>query len=301
MRRLPMVRTHLWLTRAYRAAALSASLLALLCRPSFAQTGGKAAGAPSPASLLPASIRAAGVLRVGADAAVAPYLFTNDQGQIVGLEADFMHALGDELGVKIEITNTSFAGLVPALESGRVDVAMSDFSDTLEREKVVDYTLSGESLLVSAGNPKHIKSLADLCGKTVAVAKGTISATLAQEQAAKCAQDGKPSLNVLLFPAVPVAQLQVQDRRADATITDFGDAIYQQKRSNGLLEAAGEPFAPNYHGAAVKKGQTQLRDALQAAFKELMAKGTYRQILEKWGLQKLALDHTIVNAAATQH
>src|SRR5580765_5015109 len=70
---------------------------------------------PDYAALLPASIRHANLIRIGADASTPPYLFVNKDGELEGLEFDFMQALSDEIGVPIQVVATSFSGLVPSL------------------------------------------------------------------------------------------------------------------------------------------------------------------------------------------
>src|SRR6185437_15947044 len=94
---------------------------------------------------------------------------------VIGMDADLAKALGDVMGLKISVVNATFDSIIPGLASGKYDLGMSSFTDTKEREKTVDfvtYFIAGTSFFTKTGGPT-INTLADLCGKTVAVEKGT--------------------------------------------------------------------------------------------------------------------------------
>jgi polar amino acid transport system substrate-binding protein len=178
---------------------------------------------------------------------------------------------------------------------------MGDFTDTEEREKVVDfvdYTKSFQALLVQKGNPKGFRTADDLCGANVAAGKGSLSEKLATEQAHKCKDAGKPQLNVLSFEDAAASTLQVQNGRADAVIIDYVIAAYSSKQS-GKTEVVGDPFHAQFHGAATKKGNEGVTKALVAAFDQIIKDGTYGEILKKWELDRLAMEKPILNAATT--
>jgi polar amino acid transport system substrate-binding protein len=283
------------------ALAATVALLPLSACGGGAASGNPAAAADgSPASMLPKQIRDRGTLQVGGSTSVAPYLY-QENGQVTGFEKDMMDAIGNVLGVKISLADTGFAALVPAVQSGRIDVAMGDFTDTAEREKVVDfidYTKSFQALLVQKGNPKNLQSTQDLCGANVAAGKGSLSEKLANEQAQKCKDAGKPQLKVLSFEDAAASTLQVQNGRADAVVIDYVIAGYSSKQS-GKTEVVGEPFYDQFHGAATKKGNKELSKALVAAFEQIIKDGSYAQILKKWDLDRLAMDKPILNGATT--
>jgi polar amino acid transport system substrate-binding protein len=259
----------------------------------------KAASGNALYDALPRSVQDAGTLKIGGSATVAPYL-SKEGTAFVGLEKDLIDALGQTLGVKVELLDIGFAGLVPALQSRKIDVAMSDFTDTAERQQAVtfvDYTKSFSVVLAQAGNPKNLKTVDDLCGTTVASTVGTTSEKLADQQKAKCEEAGRPSVNVLRLENSPTTKLQVQSGRAAALMIDY--VIGQHIAGQGQGAVIGEPFYLQYHGAAVRKDNEKLRDALVAAFTKMMADGTYTKILAKWKVDKLAMDKPLVNAATS--
>lgn len=286
-----------------KRSALCAALLAAVTFLVAGCGGGASAGsAPSGNPLhdmLPASVRQSGTLTIGGSTAVAPYLY-KDGATVVGFEKELMDALGTVLGVRIEFVDTGFPGLVPGLQSRKLDVAMGDFTDTPERQQAVDfvdYTTSYQTLLVQKGNPKNLHSTDDLCGATVASAVGSLSDKLAAEQGTRCTDAGRPGVTVLRLEDAANTTLQVQTGRADAVIIDYVIARHIAENSDHS-EVAGEPFHEQYHGAAVRKGNDELRDALVAAFTEIIRNGSYGQILQKWDMQRLAMPAPIVNAVA---
>jgi polar amino acid transport system substrate-binding protein len=251
-------------------------------------------------SALPEKIRKEKVLTIGGETTLAPYLFRQD-GKITGIEADFMQALEKVLDVKINVINTAFSSMVIGLLSKRVDVAMSDFSDTIEREKqvdFVDYTKTGQMLVVAKGNPLKIHSLADLCGHVAAGPTGSLSVQLAEQQSAKCVAEGKNKVDVKKFPSGADTYLALENGRVDTTGIDYAIAAHQAKASNGKLELAGELFAKGYHGAALPKDNPQLRDALLKAFQSIYKQGAAEKILAKWGVSQMLMQAPEINATA---
>jgi polar amino acid transport system substrate-binding protein len=285
-----------------RSAVKGALLVVVALLVAACGGGASADSAPSGNPLhdmLPESVQQSGTLTIGGSTAVAPYLY-KDGATVVGFEKELMDALGSALGVRIEFVDTGFPALVPGLQSRKLDVAMGDFTDTPERQQAVDfidYTTSYQILLVQRGNPKGLRSVDDLCGATVASAVGSLSDKLAVEQDTRCTDTGRPGVTVLRLEDAANTTLQVQTARADAVIIDYVIGRHIAENSEHS-EVAGEPFYEQFHGAAVRKGNDELRDALVAAFTEIIRNGSYGKILEKWEMQRLAMPAPIVNAAA---
>src|SRR4051794_32841244 len=177
-----------------------------------------AAGAPL-ADKLPQNIRDAGEIKVGSDVAYAPVEFFDKDGTtIIGIDPDLAAAMGEQLGVKFQFTNATFDGLIPAVQSKRYDIVMSAMSDTKERQAkldFVDYFSAGTSILVKKGNPEGIQTLDDLCGKTIALQRGTTQEDVAKAQQTKCKATGK-DLKLLTYDKDTDALLQIKSGRAIA-------------------------------------------------------------------------------------
>lgn len=80
------------------------------------------------------------VLRVGMDLSFAPFSYLDDEGNIAGFEPQIAEAFGEYLGVEVEIVNTDFSMLIPALETGDVDILIADMSQTEERSEKADFS-----------------------------------------------------------------------------------------------------------------------------------------------------------------
>ncbi len=181
------------------AVALSALLLCAVLT-----AGAAAKTSAGPASEVPAKIKAKGTLTVAADATYAPNEFIGSDGQtVVGMDADLAKALGTVMGLKVKVVNATFDTIIPGLAAGKYDLGMSSFTDTKARQKVVDfvtYFSAGTSFYVKATGGPTINSLADLCGHTVAVERGTTQQDDATAQDAKCKKAGKSGVDRLRLP-----------------------------------------------------------------------------------------------------
>ena len=259
---------------------------------------------PQVAALVPAAIKSKGSVSVAVDATYPPdEMVSTDGTTIIGMDADLASALGTVMGVKWNLTKASFDSIIPALQSGRYDIGLSSFTQTKEREKVVDfvtYFKAGEAFYVKAGAPAKYTTKASLCGATVAVEKGTTEQDEATQQATDCAKAGKAKLTVSVFGDQNAANLAVSSGRADVGYADSQVAGYIVKQSNGQFQLSGKPFEVAPYGIAFPKN-SGLTKAVQAAVKSLIANGTYATVLGKWGLTDggVTADEVTLNAATS--
>jgi polar amino acid transport system substrate-binding protein len=243
------------------------------------------------AALVPPALKSKGTLTVAADASYAPDEFIGPDGHtVVGMDADLSKALAADMGLKANVVNATFATIIPGLAAGRYDMGASSFSDTLAREKTVDfvdYAHVGESFYTKATGGVSIGSIADICGKTVSVESSTTEEADAKTQSGKCTKAGKPAVNVLVFNTQTEANLAVSSGRAQLGFADTPVADYQVKQSSGQFKIVGAPYATGPYGLAIPKGG--LDKAVLAAMQDLVKNGKYAAILAKWGLSGIAI------------
>jgi polar amino acid transport system substrate-binding protein len=241
---------------------------------------------------VPAAIKSKGTLTVAADATYAPNEFIASDGHtVIGMDADLMKAIATAMGLKIKIVNATFDSIIPGLASGKYDVGASSFTDTKEREKTVDfvdYLTAGESFYTKASGGTDISTIADLCGHTVAVERGTTEQADANTQSKKCKAAGKPAVTVLPFADQNGANLALVSGRAQLGFADSPPAEYQVKKSNGQFKLVGQSYANAPYGLAVPKNGG-LAKPVQAAILALMKDGQYKAILTHWGVQAGAI------------
>ncbi|MGW0467149.1 ABC transporter substrate-binding protein [Streptomyces sp. NPDC003027] len=264
-------------------------------------------------SKLPADIQKAGVIKVGTDATYAPMEFKQGN-EIVGVDPDIAAALSKQLGVKFQFTSGTFDTLLTALPTGRTDIVMSSMTDTKARQEglddkgrktgtgvdFVDYFTASTGILVKKGNPENIRSLDDLCGKKLAVQRGTTYEQAAKDQAEKCKKDGKPALTFESFPTDAEAQTRVKAGGAVADLNDSPVAAYIAKTAGGGkdFDAIANKTDAGYFGIAVDKKDTQLRDALKEALDAIIKDGTYKAALDKWNAGDGAIPAAKINGGS---
>ncbi len=244
------------------------------------------------AALVPAALKSKGTLTVAADASYPPDEFIASDGHtVIGMGADLMKALAAAMGLKIKIVNATFDSIIPGLASGKYDAGVSSFTDTKEREKTVDfvdYFTAGESFYTKASGGATINTIADLCGHTVAVERGTTEQADANTQSKKCKAAGKAGVTVLPFADQNGANLALVSGRAQLGFADSPVAEYQVKKSNGQFKLIGQSYANAPYGLAIPKN-SGLAKPIQAALLVLMKNGQYKAILTHWGVQAGAI------------
>jgi polar amino acid transport system substrate-binding protein len=264
-------------------------------------TGASAANAAIVAQV-PAAIKSKGTLTVATEAQYAPNEFIAPDGHtVIGMDADLLQALGAVMGLKVTLVNSNFETIIPGLASGRYDLGASSFTDTKEREKTVDfvdYFQAGISFYAKSSANPGVKTVADLCGKTVAVEKGTTEQEEAIKQSGKCTKEGKKAVNALSFPGQNPVNLAIASGRAELAMADSPVVAYQVKLSKGAFKLAGETYGVAPYGIAIPKN-SGMTTPIVAALKALIADGTYTQILTKWGIQSGAISEPKVNGGVS--
>ncbi len=195
------------------------------------------------------------------------------------------------MGLKVNVVNATFDGIIPGLAAGKYDVGASSFTDTKEREKTVDfvdYFVAGESFLHQGPGGRLDQQHRRPLRHTVAVEKGTTEQADASTQSTKCKAAGKPAVTVLPFPDQNGANLALSSGRAQLGFADSPVAEYQVKKSDGQFKLVGPSLENAPYGLAISKN-SGLAKPILAALKVLMQNGQYKAILTHWGVQPGAI------------
>jgi polar amino acid transport system substrate-binding protein len=241
-------------------------------------------------------------LKVATDATYAPNEFIGTDGKTIeGMDPDLAQALAKVMGIKVKVVNASFDTIIPALAAGKYNFSMASFTDTKERQKVVDfvtYFSAGTSFYVKKSGGPTINSLADLCGHSVGVERGTTQADDSTAQSAKCKAAGKPGVKVSVFTDQNGANLAISSGRAQVGMADSPVAAYIVKKSDGQFKLTGKSYGTAPYGIAIPKG-SGLAKPILAALKVLMSNGQYKAILTKWGIEDGAITNPQINGATS--
>jgi polar amino acid transport system substrate-binding protein len=252
------------------------------------------------AAQVPAAIKSKGTLTVASEAQYAPNEFIAPDGHtIIGMDADLLTALGEVMGLKVKLVNSNFETIIPGLAAGRYDLGASSFTDTKEREKTVDfvdYFQAGISFYAKSSTNPSVKTVADICGKSVAVEKGTVEQEEATKQSGKCTKEGKKAVSVLSFPGQNPVNLAIASGRAEIGMADSPVVAYQVNLSKGKFKLVGETYEVAPYGIAIPK-TSGMSTPILAALKALIANGSYTKILAKWGIQSGAISEPKINGA----
>ncbi len=250
--------------------------------PADAGAEGPSAGeSAQPANSLE-RIKAEGVLRVGIDASYPPMEFVDEDGKTpIGFDIDLANAVAEKLGVKADFTIIDWAGIQAGLLGGHYDVIMSSMTITEERQKEMDFVQYLTMGIAYASRPGvEVRSDADLDGKIVVVQEETTAQYYVEDL---MADKGIQPKELRSFPYATDAFRELANGRADVVAIDAPVAGYyaqldpDQYRVTGFAEMDPDPI-----GIALRKGETELREALQKAVEELEAEGVLRELQVKW-------------------
>lgn len=217
---------------------------------------------------------------IATDTTFAPFEFTNDSNEFVGIDVDILAAIAKDQGFKYDLQSLGFDAAVAALESGQADGTIAGMSITEERQKKYDFSEAYYDSYVCMAVKKgsDIKGYEDLKGKKVAAKTGT--------QGADCAESLKDKYGFEITYFDDSATMY-QDVKTGNTVACFEDQpvmAYGVSQGNGLEIVAEEKdnFSTPY-GFAVLKGQNaELLKMFNEGLKNIKANGTYDEIVAKY-------------------
>ena len=218
------------------------------------------------------------VLRIGTNADFAPFEFQDVNGkEYEGFDMDLIRAVAKEMGYKAEIQNVNFDGLIPAMESGNLDVIISGMTINDERKQKVNfsepYYKYGLTIIVKKDN-KDINKFADLKGKKVAVQIGTTSAK-------ECHKI--EGIEVKEFNSSADTFLELKAGGVDAVVNDRPVNDYYIKKSGVTdVRALADLLTSEDYGIAMSKKDAEMQKKVNDALKKLHENGEYDKIFAKW-------------------
>ncbi|KAA0697281.1 amino acid ABC transporter substrate-binding protein [Neorhizobium sp. P12A] len=230
---------------------------------------------PSVAGMLD-DIRSRGTIRIGVSLGGEPIGFRDDQNNPVGYDVDVAKRLAEKIGVPVEFTDVSGDARISMLVSGQIDVAIANTSATLERAKVVDFSIpyNRAGLRVIVQKDAGIKDLKDLAGKKVVVGRGTTGETFL-----KTAVPDAQLVYVDQF--APDGVLQLQQKRVDAAIEDSSLLDYLATKNPSLVTLPGL-YSNDPIGIAVAKGDPEFVRWLDMFVSDYIQSGAYQANYKKW-------------------
>jgi polar amino acid transport system substrate-binding protein len=240
---------------------LLAASAAALCLPAMAEL---------------AEIKTAGKLRVGIDFGAPFYGFVDDKMKPVGSDVEAAELLAKDMGLQLEIVNTTNSARIPNLLSNKVDLIISSLSITPERQKAVDFSIPYGAIQAAVGAPKSMKitSIEDLAGKTVAVTRGGPQDKIVTERA--------PQAKVVRFDDEAASITAAATGQADI-VAITPPIIAAITKKNPARDFEVKFILQSYQlGVAMRKDQPELMKAVNGWIKTNLANGKLNTIHVKY-------------------
>lgn len=228
-----------------------------------------------------ARIQQEGLMRVGMDASWPPFEYIDGStGQIVGLDVDLARAIGQRLGVEVELVNVGFDSLYDALYVGRFDAIVSALPyDPLLYADVaysISYFNAGQVLVVSESANRRIGEVNDLTGKRLGVEWGSEGDVVARRLQRKI--EGL-SLENYMTPQDVLSALK--EGEVEAAIADAVSA-HQFIAAEGDVQVVGDPLTDELYVIAVQLDSPLFLKAINEALVGVREDGTLERLQGKW-------------------
>ncbi|MCI9200156.1 MAG: basic amino acid ABC transporter substrate-binding protein [Lachnospiraceae bacterium] len=236
-----------------------------------------AVNAEEPDSAAETEALADGVLTVGTNAEFPPFEYVGDNGEPDGFDIALIKAIGEKLGVEVQVENMEFDSLVASI-GRKTDVAIAGMTITEERQESVDfsnpYYMAVQYVILPEGS--EIASAKDLEGKAIGVQLGTTGDFIAEEIS---------GANVSQYNKALDAVNDLINGRLDCVIVDKNPALVFESRFEGQVKALdGDVFGfePEEYAIALPKGDTVLADKINGALQEMMEDGTFDALVAEY-------------------
>ena len=232
---------------------------------------------------------------VGFDAEFPPYGFKDDNGEYVGFDLSLAEEVCKRNGWELVKQPIDWDSKDMELRSGAIDCIWNGFTIN-GREN--DYTWStayiDNSQVVVVKSDSGINSLSDLSGKVVVVQ--TDSSALHALEGDDASEENKQLASTFTelqqVGDYNTAFLNLSSGAGDAICMDIGVASYEISARNGEFKMLDEHISSEKYGVGFLKGNTELRDTVQATLSEMAKDGTLDKIADEWsdkGIDKTSL------------
>lgn len=245
---------------------------------------------PQLTAKLPKSIQDSKVVK-GASSFTTPplYTFADDGKTPSGVLIELIENAAAHMGVKVDWQQIPYAGIVPALDSGKADLSGSQYSSTPENlgaANIVSVYRNTVALVVPTADKGKYGDLAGACGTRIAVVRGsTIEPPALAKIDAACRTAGRPVTQSTPFAGAADALTALKAGRVDGFMLSYASAVYNARQAGATFATVlGGQFARYPSGFAVAKSQTEVAAAFTAAFDASLKDGSYAAIMKKWNV-----------------
>lgn len=212
-------------------------------------------------------------LVIGTNAGFKPFEY-QENGNVVGFDIDMSREIAKKLGKELKVSDMSFDGLLPALESRQIDMAVAGMSVTPEREKnalfSAPYFSAAQKIIVRKGS--RIRNKFQLAGEHIGVQLGTTGDNVAR---------GISGSKISQFPNAPSVLQELSSGGIEAVILDEAPAS-QYVVNFPDLEILSSPLTSENYAIAMKKGNEELKNKVDEEIKQMKKDGRYKNLVIKY-------------------
>ncbi|QHK20817.1 transporter substrate-binding domain-containing protein [Pseudarthrobacter psychrotolerans] len=254
------------------------------------------------AALVPEAIKADGKLTVVTTGGTAPLsLFATDNKTLIGSEVDIAYAVGETLGLTVEVLPVAWADWPLGVESGKYEAVLSNVTVTEARKEKFDFASYRNDLLgfyaKTDSTIGDIKEAKDVAGKRIIVGSGTNQEAILVRWDEENKAKGLAPVEFQYYDDDSASTLALQSGRADLTFGPNAGAAYKAAKDGKTKEVGtlngGWPLTAEI-AFTTQKGNG-LAVAAQAALNQLIGNGSYAKILDRWGLSSEAIKTSELN------
>ncbi|MBZ9992757.1 ABC transporter substrate-binding protein [Mesorhizobium sp. BH1-1-4] len=239
-----------------------------------------------------AEVKQSGTLAVANTLDFAPFEYLDADGKQTGIIVELAGEVAKLVDAKLDIQRTPFPSMIPGLAAGRFKIAWETFSATPERLKQVDFVMFLKAGLAVSTSPDKKASFGGdtpLCGKRIGVSAGSASDFLVDKLTKECTDKGQKAIEKSVFnSSTDIVQAVLSDR-VDARMDDATASSYFEVTSKGQLVVLPTLYEVAPLGMAIAKDDKETADMMVAALAELFKNGTYKTVLEKYGMGAYAI------------
>lgn len=221
-----------------------------------------------------------GELHMATNASFPPYEMVADDGSFEGIDVEIASAIAEKLGLTLVVDDMDFGSVVTSVQTGKEDIAMAGLTVTEERKENIDFTDSYATgvQVVIVPEDSDIQSIDDLEGKQIGCQESTTGYIYCSDTPEN---GGYGEENVTAFPNGANAVQALLSGKVDCVVIDSQPAQEYVKQNEGLKILETE-FVTEDYAIGVGKDNPALRDAVNAALKELIDDGTVQSIIDKY-------------------
>lgn len=237
-------------------------------------------------------VKQSGTLAVANTLDYAPFEYLDADGKQTGIIIELAGEVAKLVDAKLDVQRTPFPSMIPGLAAGRFKIAWETFSATPERLKQVDFVMFLKAGLAVSTSPDKKASFSGdtpLCGKRIGVSAGSASDFLVDKLGKECTDKGQAAIEKSVFnSSTDIVQAVLSDR-VDARMDDATASSYFEVTSKGQLVVLPTLYEVAPLGMAIAKDDKETADMMVGALAELFKNGTYKAILDKYGMGAYAI------------